>query len=476
MSWIQTCKWSVAAAVFAAAPALAQSVPEPVPAVTPKPPVPPKFASEIERARKRLKLDLESEMNVGPELKKKLAMVSDLDANAELAANDKLLLAFQASPKTAMWGARSDQFYQRGMRALDQKKWEEAIGLFQQADGEGGARADAALYWTAYAQNKLGKRSEALASLAALRKAHPQSKWLNEANALEVEVKQASGRPVSPDAVDDDDMKLMALNGLMNSNPERALPIIEKILTSSQGPRVKERALFVLSQSDSPHSREILVKIARGASNPDLQRLAVRNLGVRSGKENGQLLSEIYQGQADIATKREILRAFMISGDTSRLAAAAKTEKDVTLRREAIRQLGAARDTKSLGDLLASESDQQVRAEIVNSFMVAGDSARLIDVANSDKDPEVRRRAIQMLGAMGSDKTGAALVQIYQKTSDVETKKAVIRAFMIQGNAKALIETAKSETNPELKREAVRNLSHMRSKEASDFMLELLEK
>ncbi len=56
----------------------------------------------------------------------------------------------------------------------------------------------------------------------------------------------------------------MALNGLMNSNPERALPILEKLLAGSQSPRVKERALFVLSQSSAPQARETVVKFAKG--------------------------------------------------------------------------------------------------------------------------------------------------------------------------------------------------------------------
>ena len=45
----------------------------------------------------------------------------------------------------------------------------------------------------------------------------------------------------------------------MAQPPERALPIIKKVLAGPQTTLVKQRALFVLSQIDSPEAQEILV-------------------------------------------------------------------------------------------------------------------------------------------------------------------------------------------------------------------------
>ena len=50
----------------------------------------------------------------------------------------------------------------------------------------------------------------------------------------------------------------MALNGLLNSDPEKALPILEKLLQGPASPKLRERAVFVLAQSNSPKAREIL--------------------------------------------------------------------------------------------------------------------------------------------------------------------------------------------------------------------------
>ena len=44
------------------------------------------------------------------------------------------------------------------------------------------------------------------------------------------------------------------------------------------------------------------------------------------------------------------------------------------------------------------------------------------------------------------------------------------------GNAKLLVEIARKETNPELKRAAISALSSSRSKEAADYLMEILNK
>ena len=51
----------------------------------------------------------------------------------------------------------------------------------------------------------------------------------------------------------------------------------------------------------------------------------------------------------------------------------------------------------------------------------------------------------------------------------------MLHAFFVQGNATALIEIARQEQDPERKKEAVQMLSLMQSKEATDYMLELLK-
>ncbi len=189
----------------------------------------------------------------------------------------------EAQAKRAAAMARTDRedgLYRAGTRAIDQRQYEQAVSTFDRVIEAKSSRADGALYWKAYAQNRLGQREQALATLAQLQKEFPQSRWSGDAKALDVEVRQASGRPVSPDNENDEDLKLLAINGLMASDPSRALPPLQKVIADPKAsPRVKERALFVVAQSSDPKARDLLLQIAKGGGNPDMQLKAVEYLG-----------------------------------------------------------------------------------------------------------------------------------------------------------------------------------------------------
>src|ERR1700688_1855579 len=209
---------------------------------------------------------------------------------------DLPLLAFQDSPRNAareeaqraretartarQLQDRDEQYYHRAKSYLDRKEYERAVDEFNRVIENKSTRADGALYWRAYAQNKQGRRDDALGSLAELQKSYPNSHWLDDAKALQVEVQQQRGTPVSPESATDEDLKLLALNSLMNTDPERSIPMILKLLKSSNSPRLKERALFVLAQNRSQKSRDLLPEVAKGGFTPDLQARPIEYLGI----------------------------------------------------------------------------------------------------------------------------------------------------------------------------------------------------
>jgi tetratricopeptide (TPR) repeat protein len=376
--------------------------------------------------------------------------------------------------------ARRDQeerWYEEGQDALEEARWQRAVERFTSVASAKSGRADAALYWKAYALDKLGQKAEALATAAELIKGYPQSRWLSDAKVLELQVRQSSGQPVRPEAAGDEDLKLLALQGLQHSAPEQAIPMLEKILQGPNSPRLKERALFVLAQSNSAQARQILTNAARGSSNPDLQRRAIQYLGVHGGAENRAVLGQIYESSTDVDIKRRILRAFGVSGDRARVLAAATSETTPELRSEAVQQLGVMGAHDELWQLYQKESNIDVKKRILQAMFVGGNSTRLIDLANTEQNPELRRTAIRNLGLMGSTRTAEALTTIYNREKDVENKKAVINAFFLQSNAEQLVAIARKETDPQLRREIVSRLSNMgRSKVAMDYLMEILNK
>jgi HEAT repeats len=372
---------------------------------------------------------------------------------------------------------RLSELYDNGREALDEDRYDRAEAKFDQLAQLNGPQTDAALYWKAYAENRLGKRDTALASIAELKRRFPQSRWQKDASALEIEVRQSSGNPVHPEGQKDDELRMLALHGIMNSDPDRAIPLLGKVLENgSASPKERSQALFVLAQSGSPQAREVLGKIARGQSNPDLQSKAIQYLAMFGGSESRKILAEVYGSTSDPSIKRSILRAYMIGGDREHLFEAAKNEKNDDVKREAIRQLGLVHAQSELQQLYRSDNSPAVRRELLQAFFLAGDASKLLEAAQSEKDPDLRRTAIRNLGLIHSDDSAKALQSIYAKETDRGVKEEVLNSYFLQGNAAAIVAIARNEKDPELKKTAVSKLSIMHSKEATDYLMEILQK
>lgn len=393
-----------------------------------------------------------------------------------LASASPAWAAFDHRAEAAGDGEQSaDDLYRAGRDALDAGQFDRAIAQFNKLAETARTRGDAAMYWIAYAENKLGERAEALRTLGELQRRFAASRWANDAKALELEIRQASGQRVSPDAENDDDLKLLALRGLMDASPDRALPLLQQMLASDNSPKVKDRALFVLSQSHAPAAREIIGKTARDASHPDLQLRALKYVGILGGSDGRELLADVYRSATDTGVKRAVLRSLMITGDRGRLLAAAKSESAPELRREAVQQLGVMGAEGELADLYATEQAVDVRKQILQAMFVGGAADRLIDLARTEKVPELRRTAVRDLGLMSASRSGDALVTIYSSDQTPEIRRAAVEALFLQNNAHALVTLAKAEKSAELKRDIVSKLSLMKSKEASDYLMELLK-
>src|SRR5687767_6886531 len=113
----------------------------------------------------------------------------------------------------------------------------------------------------------------------------------------------ANGAERAPTA--DEELALAALEGLMAQPPERALPIIKKVLAGSQTPLVKHRALFVLSQIDSPEAQQILAQASR-STDAAMRGEAIRSIGIGGDPKALDALQEIYK-TGDFGVKQEVL-------------------------------------------------------------------------------------------------------------------------------------------------------------------------
>ena len=300
---------------------------------------------------------------------------------------------------------------------------------------------------------------------------------MSDAKALEMQVRQSVGQPVRPEAEADEELKLLALQGLQHSDPEQAVPMLEKILQGTQSPRLKERALFVLAQSNSParapgadHASRAAARIRTCSAAPfsiSASTAVARTATCWRRSTNRpptSTSSAASCGPLACPANARVSRG-RDQGDAPRSCAPKPCSSSASWAR-----------TTSSGSSIRKKPTVAVKKQILQAMFVGGNATRLIELANTETDPELRRAAIRNLGLMGARRTADALVAIYGREKDSETKKAVIQALVNQNNAEQLVAIARKETDPQMRKEIVSRLSHMRSKVALDYLMEILNK
>jgi len=368
---------------------------------------------------------------------------------------------------------RSDA-YREGQRALENEKWDDASRIFSRLAQGAGDETDAALYWKAYADWKRKLKQESLEGVRQLLSAYPKSAWADDARALELEIRGAKGAKSAPEAADEE-LKLYALDGLMQVEPEKAVPVLEKLLAGNSSPKLKERALFVLSQSDSPRAREILLRTAKSGQPISLRCEAVKTLGIAGEPDDLTALAAIARDTgAPVEVRQAVIEAYLIADRPDELAGIAKADPDPHIRARAIDALGANGALPSLRQLWNTEKDPAIRAKLLEAFGVAGDVDTLAKAARESSDPQIRRKAVEGLAVSENDEARKTLRQLYGEFSNVDDKRKVLEGLMVQGDAKTLIELFRAEKDTNLKKAILQQLSVMDDPEATREILNVL--
>ncbi|HEX5045141.1 MAG TPA: HEAT repeat domain-containing protein [Candidatus Polarisedimenticolaceae bacterium] len=378
------------------------------------------------------------------------------------------LLALGAPAGLVLADADRSTGYREAQRAIEHKNWAEASRLFGKLAAGSSGEIDAALYWKAYADWKQQDRQQALQGLDRLLKDYPKSSWADDAKVLQQDIR-GPGRPASED---DEELKLYALDGLMQMDADQAVPVLEKMLAGNASVRLKERALFVLSQSDSPRAREILLRTARSGQPLELRKAAIRTLGIGGLTEELKALGA--DSHAPVEVREAVIQAYLVAGESDALLQIARSDPDPRMRGKAIQTLGAMGETSALRQLWSTEKDPELRAELLRGFGVAGDVDALAKAARESKDAEARQQAIRGLGIAEGDPARKVLRQLYGEFNDPDDKRQVAQAFMVQGDAKSLIELFRAETDPAMKRVLLQQLTLIDDPEANRLILDVL--
>ena len=284
----------------------------------------------------------------------------------------------------------------------------------------------------------------------------------------------ATGAPAAQaaPAAGDEELKLYALDSLLRTDPDRAVPVLDSILTGDSSLRLKRRALFVLAQSDAPEARQILVRVAREGRPLELRVEAVRTLGIAGDDRDLAAIA------ADTAAPREVrkavVQAYLIAGSDQDLVVLAQHDPDPEIRAQAIQALGAMGSRAALRSLWQSESDPGLRGRLLQSLGLDGDVETLERAAREESSPKLRRRAIEGLGIAGTPEATAALRRLYASLTDPDDRRRVLDGFLIQGDSRSLIDLFHAEKDPGMRQAIVEKLSMLDDPEARKLMLEIL--
>lgn len=272
------------------------------------------------------------------------------------------------------------------------------------------------------------------------------------------------------DALDDaEQLKIAAMEALITAPPERALPLVNKVLSGNHSNELKERALFILSQIDDDAAQATLLEFAR-ESNGELQSEAIRMVGIGGNSDSLRSLKSIYESGGPEA-REAVLEAFLIAGDKQAVFDIAVSAEGDDFE-EAVDMLGAMGARDELRELLSRTGPSET---LINAYAISGDLEELQRMALDSSDPDLQAQAIEAMGIVGGDEVDATLVQIYRESQSEEIREAALDGMLISGNDAGVLELYRSTEDAATKKQLLEYLVIMDSDEMWDIINSALD-
>jgi len=401
----------------------------------------------------------------------------------------------QASPQ--------DTIYRAARRALNEAQYRRAIQLFEQSMTEEPQYAAEALYYQALALYRIGGRSNydrALHKLQEQMTQYPSAASRGDAEELAVRIEGELARRgdaraaerVAQEADREAEIKAMALQALMQMDEERALPHIRKVLQNRtpETAELRSQVLFLLGQYDSGENVEVMLDVVRNDPDPEVRGHAAfwltqaddpRAIDATISILDDPEIDDDIKGQAVFALgQTDDPRAGTILRDY-----ATRSDLDPEVRGMAIHGLAShpsPENSAILKQLFGEIDEPEVRDQILfvlTQMPDAVDGDWLVAIFRDEtEDDEVREMALFLAGQSGNVDV-RVLGQMYDAAGDSDEMKQQILFTMTQLDSEAafdkLVEIARTETDPELRQNAIFWLGQSGDPRAAAVLLEILE-
>ena len=455
----------------------------------------------------------------------------------ELAAGDFATVA----PAPWLDEDPADSLYRLARESLNRGRYREALNRFQELRRkypDSGYTPDA-LYWEAFALYRLGTRDNlraAVEKLAVQKDRYPTAATRGDAEALLARINSALARggdetaaarmaevaayaaepaappsPVEPRAPvappsppagaramqsdgceNEDEVQVMALHSLMQNDPDRALPILRKVLARRDAGSacLRRHALFVVASRQGADVADLLLSAARSDPDPEVRQSAVFWLSRVEDPQAVTILDSVLRTSTDKEVQQAALFALGGRNDARSTALlrdyALRSDVDDEVRQAAIVHLlrtSGGRDPAFARRLYEQSKDAETKAMVLMLGM-HGDSG--IDTewltaiaSNKAEDAELRRAALLRLSR--SDLSASELMRILESfpADDEESSGMMMMVMMQHAEDPAVIdkalELARSSKNEDMRRAAVMMLSRSKDPRATQYLAELLE-
>jgi HEAT repeat protein len=398
--------------------------------------------------------------------------------------------------------------FEKAREALNRARYRDAAKYFERVHEKyaQSAYADDALYWHAFAlyKKERARRQDlesALEQLEKLYEGYRGTATYEDAQELEARIharlaelgEESSAKKITDYAGegDDEDLRIIALDALLQMNPDHAVPILSKVLVDNRDKssvEMREKAIFILSQKQSPETLEIMLEVARNDPSLEVRENAVFWLSQVRGSEAVDALEEILLNSEDETIQEKAI--FALSQHQSARAGAILREyardsgKPVELRENAIFWLGqhhADENFDFLTGIYADLDEPALKEKVIFSIAQQGNQrsqAWLLDrVRDTSEEMELRENALFWAGQQGLIAC-EDLQSLYDTFEDHELREKMI--FVVsQRRERAcvdiLIHIIRTEEDFKLRKNAIFWLSQTNDPRAISILEELIE-
>ena len=199
----------------------------------------------------------------------------------------------------------------------------------------------------------------------------------------------------------DTDLRIEALNGLLEGHSEQVIPLLREIAFDGNNPDEGRRAVIVLARSPRPEARRTVVDVAHRGAEP-VRLAAIREMGRFEGAYVTAELLQVYSTATTPRVKRQIVSSLGERSDNTSLLRIAKDESDAAVRNTAIVTLGRLPNARPQLRTLYGVVRPESRPAVLSALLSSKDEDELIRIARTEKDPFLRATARLQLRLLGT--------------------------------------------------------------------------